>query len=210
MLQSLNSSRLAIASLATGRRLVGRLPRREPTLYLTFDDGPDPGETPRLLQVLRENQAKATFFMLGRAAESHPALVRAIVDGGHAIANHSMTHPWFNRLPMRRQLSEIASADRVLGTYDRRRRHPFRPPHGKLTLFSLAACLLRLQRVVLWTHDSFDWRMPAPDVVAHLRSRTLRNGDILLFHDDGAVARTALAELLPAWRSAGFRFSTID
>jgi peptidoglycan/xylan/chitin deacetylase (PgdA/CDA1 family) len=205
----LRSHGLAIASAATAGRIVGRLPVRERALYLTFDDGPHPDETPRLLAVLAELGVKATFFLLGRAVEEHPEVVRGIVRAGHAIANHSMNHPWFDRLSARRQLEEIASADRVLESYDGKHRHPFRPPHGKVTLFALAACLLRLQRTVLWTHDSLDYRLPADAVVAHLRSRTMRNGDILLFHDDGAVARQALRQLVPAWKAAGFGFGTI-
>jgi peptidoglycan/xylan/chitin deacetylase (PgdA/CDA1 family) len=189
---------------------VARLPGRRQALYLTFDDGPDPAETPRLLTVLAELEVRATFFLLGQAVERHPQVVRDIVAAGHALANHSMSHPWFSRLSARRQLEEIASADRILESYDGKRRHPFRPPHGKITLSALGACLLRLQRMVLWTHDSLDYRLPADDVIAHLRSLTMRGGDILLFHDDGEVARLALRHLVPGWKAAGFGFATID
>ena len=187
-----------------------RLPGRSPTLYLTFDDGPDPQETPRLLEALNRLDIKATFFVVGRAAESQPDLVTAIVEAGHALANHSMTHPWFNRLAARQQLDEIKSADRVLERFDRKPRHPFRPPHGKWTVFSLVACLLRPQKLVLWTHDSLDYRLPADDVITRMRSRTMRSGDILLFHDDGPVARETLLQLVPDWKAAGFAFSTIS
>ncbi len=200
---------LTIASIVTGLQLVTRLPRRSPTLYLTFDDGPDPQETPRLLEALDRLDIKATFFVIGQAAERHPHLVTAVVRAGHALANHSMTHPWFNRLSMRQQLEEIKSADRVLERFDDKSRHPFRPPHGKLTVFSLVACLFRLQKVVLWSHDSLDYRHSADEVVTYMRSRTIESGDILLFHDDGPVAREALDQLVPDWKAAGFGFSTI-
>ena len=209
MLHLFHPHLLAIASLATGGRFVRRLPGATPTLYLTFDDGPDPKETPRLLETLDRLEIKATFFLVGRAAESRPDLVSAISEAGHALANHSMNHLWFNRIPARQQLDEIRSADRVLERFDRKRLHPFRPPHGKWTLFSLFACLFRPQRVVLWTHDSLDYRLPTPDVVAHMRSRKMRSGDILLFHDDGPVARETLLQLVPEWKAAGFRFATI-
>jgi peptidoglycan-N-acetylglucosamine deacetylase len=198
---------LAVASLVTGGRLVTRFAARSPTLYLTFDDGPHPDETPRLLESLDTFDIKATFFVVGRAAEQHPDLVAAIARAGHAIGNHSMTHPRFSRLPLRHQLDEIASADRVLARHDGKKRHPFRPPYGTWTLLSMAACVLRSQKVVLWSHDSLDFRSPADQVVAHMRSR---GGDILLFHDDGPVARESLQELVPEWKAAGFGFSTID
>ena len=200
----------AMVSLATGGRLVTRLPRRSPTLYLTFDDGPDPEETPRLLEALSRFDIRATFFVVGREAERHPDLVAAIVRAGHVIGNHSMTHPRFSQEPVRRQLDEIASADRVLERHDGRRRHLFRPPYGRWTFYSLAACLLRSQKVVLWTHDSLDFRSTADQVVTHMRSRKINGGDILLFHDDGPVARESLLELVPEWKAAGFGFSTID
>jgi len=193
----------------TGRRLATRLPRRSPTLYLTFDDGPDPQETPRLLEALGRFDIRATFFVVGRAAERHPHLTRAISDAGHALANHSMTHPWFNRLSVRQQLDEIKSADRVLERIDGKSLHPFRPPHGKWTVFSVIACLVRSQKLVLWSHDSLDYRTSADEVVTHMRSRTIKSGDILLFHDDGPVAREALKQLVPDWKAAGFGFSTI-
>lgn len=200
---------LAIASIITGARLVTRLPRRTPTLYLTFDDGPHPNETPRLLEVLDRLEIKATFFVVGRAAEKHPHLAKELAEAGHALGNHSMTHPWFNRLSMRKQLEEIRSADQVLEHFDGKTQHPFRPPHGKWTFFSLFACLFRSQKMILWAHDSLDYRSSADQVVAHMRSRKIKSGDILLFHDDGPIAREALAQLVPDWKAAGFQFSAI-
>ena len=186
-----------------------RLPRRSPTLYLTFDDGPHPEETPRLLESLDRFDIKATFFVVGRAAQLHPALVDAIAQAGHVIGNHSMTHPRFDRLSVRQQLDEIEFADRVLARHDGNSRHPFRPPYGRWTLFSMATCVLRSQKVVLWSHDSFDFRTSADQVVTHMRSRKITGGDILLFHDDGPVARESLQQLVPDWKAAGFEFSTI-
>ncbi len=196
-------------SIITGRRLVTRLPQRAPTLYLTFDDGPDPRETPLLLELLAQFDIKVTFFMVGRTAEKQPQVARAIADAGHTIANHSMTHPWFNRLSMRQQIWEIESADKALEHFDGNLRHLFRPPHGKWTLFTLVTCLLRSQKLVLWSHDSLDYRLSVDDVIAHLRSRTIRSGDILLFHDDGPVARETLRRLVPGWKMAGFGFSAL-
>lgn len=196
-------------SILTGRRLVTRLPRSSQTLYLTFDDGPDPRETPRLLELLAQFDIKATFFMVGQTAERHPLVAKAIANAGHTIANHSMSHPWFNRLSMRQQIQEIEAADKGLERYDGNPRHLFRPPHGKWTVFTLVACLLRSQKLVLWSHDSLDHRLSAEHVIAHLRSRTIRSGDILLFHDDGPVARETLRQLVPEWKLAGFGFSAL-
>lgn len=200
---------LAFASILTGAGLVTRMPRRTPTLYLTFDDGPHPDETPRLLELLAKLDIKATFFVVGRAAEKYADLAKEISRAGHVLGNHSMTHPWFNRVSMKQQLDEIQTADRVLERVDGKLLHPFRPPHGKWTIFSLFACLFRSQKIVLWAHDSLDYRSSVDQVVAHMRSRKVKSGDILLFHDDGPVAREALAQLVPDWKAAGFQFSAI-
>jgi len=209
MRQLLRSRLVEIISILTGRRLVTRLPRSSQTLYLTFDDGPDPRETPLLLELLAQFDIKATFFVVGQTAERHPLVAKAIAVAGHTLANHSMTHPWFNRLSMRQQIREIEAADKELERCDGNLRHPFRPPHGKWTVFTLVACLLRSQKLVLWSHDSLDYRLSADNVIAHLRSRTIRSGDILLFHDDGPVARETLRQLVPEWKMAGFGFSAL-
>ena len=200
---------LSLASIVTCMRIVTRLPARTPTLYLTFDDGPDPCETPRLLEVLDRHGVQATFFVLGETAKTHPALTEAIVRAGHLLGNHSATHARFNRISIRRQFHEIATTDRILERFDGKAVHPFRPPHGKLTLGQLMIGLLRWQRIALWTHDSLDYRMPVSDVVARLRAANVRSGDILLFHGDGPVAGAALEQLLPQWKGAGFGFAAV-
>jgi peptidoglycan/xylan/chitin deacetylase (PgdA/CDA1 family) len=191
-------------------QLLKRMPRHLRALYLTFDDGPDPEETPRLLDMLGRLEARATFFLLGREAERYPELVRMIVEAGHALGNHSMTHPWFDRISWREQLDEIRQSDAVLKKFDGNDVHPFRPPHGRGTVFAMATCMIRRQKLVLWSHDSRDYCESAGQVLSSLQSKAMRNGDILLFHDDGPVARQALSRLLPVWKSAGFQFPTIS
>ena len=203
------SGLLFIASVLTGMRMVTRLPQRAPTLYLTFDDGPDPDETPRLLDTLRRHDVKATFFVIGHAASAFPGLMEEITGAGHRLGNHSMSHAWFNRISARRQLEEISATDRILERFDGKALHPFRPPHGKLTLSLMFISLFRWQRIAMWTHDSLDYRVSADDVVAGMRAANVRSGDILLFHGDGPVAREALEQLVPAWKTAGFSFATI-
>ena len=116
-----------------------RMSRREPTVYLSFDDGPHPEHTPRLLELLRKHGAKATFFLIGDQAEKHPDIVRRIVEEGHTIGNHSMTHPRLSRLSAREQLADIARADAVLERFNGRKRQMFRPPNGRATLATIVS-----------------------------------------------------------------------
>lgn len=199
----------SLASLLTGGLIRTRGPKTGSALYLTFDDGPHPVHTPDLLAVLDRHGAKATFFMVGKAAAKHPELVRQIVAGGHAIGNHSMGHPKMRTLAPRRQWREIDEADSVLATFDGRTRHPFRPPNGRVTISAVIACLLHRQPLELWSIDSLDYRLAAPEVVERLRARDVVDGDVMLFHDDAEHAARALETLLPRWAAAGFRFPAL-
>lgn len=177
----------------------------DPRIFLTFDDGPHPEHTPQLLQVLDHYGARATFFMLGSALERHTEVAARVHAAGHRLANHSTTHAWFHRLSWRQQRAEIAHTGALLRTVDARERHWFRPPHGRVSGAVLAAALLRRVPTALWTTDSLDYRLDATGVIAHLRTRGVHGGDILLFHDDAPVAALALQVLLPEWRARGLR-----
>jgi peptidoglycan-N-acetylglucosamine deacetylase len=185
------------------------MPRREPKLYLSFDDGPHPEHTPVLLELLRAHNAKATFFLIGDLVEKYPHIVQQIVDEGHTIGNHSMTHPRLPKLTARDQLADIARADAVMSRFNGRRRQMFRPPNGRATIATIFNSLLKRQPLVLWSIDSMDYQLDAEQVAARLEKLTVRGGDILLFHDDGGAAHGALARLLPHWSGSGLRFAPL-
>lgn len=194
-----------LASWLTLGRAQRRVPGRPAELFLTFDDGPHPQHTPALLQVLRSHGARATFFMLGQSLQENAAVAAQVHAAGHLLANHSSTHPWFNRIGWRQQRVEIARTESLLSAVDGRQRHLFRPPHGRVSAACLWRALTGSQPVTLWTTDSLDYRLDASGVIAHLRATGVRGGDILLFHDDGQVAAEALGVLLPEWRAQGLR-----
>lgn len=174
-------------------------------LFLTFDDGPHPQHTIDLLQVLARHDARATFFMVGQALRRHPGVAAQVHAAGHRLANHSTTHPWFNRISARRQCQEVQETDALLQLIDGRARHLFRPPHGRVSAASLLRTVAGQLPTALWTTDSLDYRLGPAEVVAHLRRIGVRGGDILLFHDDAATAAGALEVLLPEWRAQGLR-----
>ncbi|MFT3859684.1 MAG: polysaccharide deacetylase family protein [Aquabacterium sp.] len=194
----------------TGQRLKVREGGSGANLHLTFDDGPHVENTPRLLDVLAEYQATATFFLLGNHAKAHPELVERIVREGHRIANHSMTHPNFRTLSPAQQLKEIALADAVLTPFDGRAHHAFRPPRGNATVTTIATAILRREQpLVLWNVDSYDFKLPEAELRQRLAQYQPRGGDILLFHDDMPATVVALREFLPRWRQAGFTLSAV-
>ena len=179
-------------------------------LYLTFDDGPDPQHTPPLLDLLRQHQVRATFFLIGSKAERQPQLVRRLLDEGHRLGNHSYTHPDFNRLSLAAKMDEIDRTDRVLQAFDGVRHHGVRPPSGAFSLALTLRLARERRRLLYWSYDSLDYqRRPPAELVAAMRARPPRPGDVMLMHDDGDCCIGMLETLLPQWRSEGFEFRAL-
>lgn len=175
------------------------------TLYLSFDDGPHPQHTGPLLDLLARHGARATFFLIGNQIERHPDLVRRIVAAGHALGNHSYSHPQFETLSLAEQLNEIDRTDALLATFDGRARHCFRPPRGVLPLPMLVHLIRRGRRIAYWSYDSLDYgRQPAPELVSVMRRHPPRPGDIILMHDDNTISLQMLQTLIPSWREDGY------
>ena len=185
-------------------------PRANGLHYLSFDDGPHPEHTPRVLDLLAESGIKASFFVIGREVVRRPEIVRRIVAEGHALGNHSWSHPRFADLAVTAQLAEIDRCDVVLEAFDGQRRHPFRPPRGELSAQLLWRLWRRGQRVIYWTRDSLDYQSrPPSELVAELQQSPINAGDIVLMHDDADCARAMLAQLLPYWGKLGLRFAPL-
>ncbi|MEO5625610.1 MAG: polysaccharide deacetylase family protein [Dokdonella sp.] len=173
-------------------------------LYLTFDDGPHPDVTPALLDLFAEHAVHATFFLLGKNAERYPQIVQRIVAEGHAIGNHSYSHPRMNQIDLAAQRAEIDRTDRILATFNGTTRHWFRPPSGALPLNMLFDFARRRRDIAYWSYDSMDYQRNGAAVLCdRLRAHPPRSGDIVLMHDDDADTLAALRELLPEWRAAG-------
>ncbi len=187
---------LCIPGVYPHSQIFGPCWRRLPSLgrgdevALTFDDGPDPEVTPRVLELLAGAGARASFFLIGSRAEAHPELVERIVAAGHRVENHTQHHRFtfaFNLYPFLRR--EIERAQRALGGLAGRTPAYFRAPAGMHNLF-LSAVLARLGLFfVSWTWRGYDTvEGDASKVLARLTSE-LQPGDILLLHD-GNAART--------------------
>jgi peptidoglycan/xylan/chitin deacetylase (PgdA/CDA1 family) len=147
---------------------------------LTFDDGPHPEYTPDLLDILASYRARGTFFMVGEAAHEHGAIVRRTVEAGHAIGNHSWSHPSFRTIDRRERLLQIQRCARALAPYG----HPiFRPPYGAEDS-ALNVLAFRLgYRVIGWNLDVGDCWVHDPQVTAEMLLNQLRPGAIILLHD---------------------------
>lgn len=168
---------------AVDGRIVRRLDDSSDRCYLTFDDGPDPHWTPRVLETLARAGVLATFFVIGQHARRGASLLREMRSAGHAIGNHGSTHrhPWtMSRSHARREVRDGAAA-----IADATGEWPgwFRPAHGRLGAFVVEAALAEGQRVALWSVSAVDWGPLAQPGRIASRLHRLRAGDIALLHD---------------------------
>jgi peptidoglycan/xylan/chitin deacetylase (PgdA/CDA1 family) len=174
--------------------------RRE--IALTFDDGPDPIVTPRVLDLLDQRQAKASFFCVGAKAAAYPAIIQDIARRGHSVENHTHTHPAaFATYGVRRLRREIEASQETLAGLCGRRPAFFRAPAGvRSPLLDPVLARLGLQ-YVSWTRRAFDTVDHNPVTVLKRLARKLAAGDVLALHDGGAkLARgraPVVLEVLP-------------
>jgi peptidoglycan/xylan/chitin deacetylase (PgdA/CDA1 family) len=193
--------------------MLWRMEPRQRVVYLTFDDGPTPAGTRRLLDLLADHGARATFFLIGRHAQDHPDLVTAIHQAGHRIGNHTFSHldPWSAPQDVvRRELSRTTTLlENQIGTPIRF----MRPPYGKFTGPMRTWCAERNQRMVMWDVMPGDYlRSARPGRVADFVIETVRPGSIVVLHDNPVcedVTPQALETILRTLGDAGWRFDAM-
>ncbi|MBL0097536.1 MAG: polysaccharide deacetylase family protein [Bacteroidetes bacterium] len=167
-----------------------QMSRKEKVLYLTFDDGPQPEITNKVLDLLKEYNAKATFFCIGENVRKHPDLYKRILTEGHRVGNHSNTHPNSWKVSADHYIKDVEEAGRVISS------DLFRPPYGKLTPRTLIA-LRKRYRIIMWdviTGD-FDEKVSAKQLEKNVIDHA-KNGSIIVFHDS-VKAGPRMLEVLP-------------
>jgi len=198
-------------------------------LAITFDDGPNPSLTPKLLDLLAKHEARATFFVIGKYVRECPDLLRETAARGHVIANHTESHPnlfWLGPDAIR---SEVQRCHETIATAAGAIPKWFRPPFGFRNPWVVKVAAELSMRTVMWTLLPGDWKpQPVEKLISNLQPIASRaqqslasrsaTGDILCLHDGGHrvlnADRThtfkALEHWLPRWRDAGFEFVTIE
>jgi len=203
--------RRALARAVPRRMLLVGGPRGTDAIALTFDDGPHPVHTPLVLDVLREHQVRATFFVVGTRAERYPELLQRIADEGHAIAHHSFSHNDPAATTATELAVEIRRTQKVFQRILGAQSNLFRPPHGKLTIRKLGYLWRMKLSIVLWNRDPKDFTCTSEMEIADwLRRRPLRGGDLVLLHDNAAHTAGALPAVITAARADGLSFVTVE
>ncbi len=185
---------------------------------LTFDDGPNPALTPRLLDLLDEHRVRATFFLIGRHVRACPQLAAEIAARGHTLGNHTDTHPSLVWLSPRHTAEELQRCQEAIERAAGCRTAWMRPPYGFRGPQSDGAVRRAgLRGVVMWSVLAFDWK-PQPAARVIRRLQRVHGGDIVVLHDGAPEALGAdrehmlgaLEHWLPRWKQAGLEFVTLD
>lgn len=197
--------------------VLGKLPTTEKVIALTFDDGPNPEATPRILDALREKDVKATFFILGSHAESWPEIVRRISTEGHQVGNHGYFH---RKLHFKRPFyvkRDIELGRRAIERAGGERPRWFRAPHGFRSPWVNPIARSMGEQIAGWTLGVWDTDKPGVDEIIKRTVEGTRPGSIILLHDgdgyDPEADRTQTAAAVPIiidrLRDAGYRFVTL-
>lgn len=178
---------------------------------LTFDDGPHPIMTPKILDVLSRCHVRATFFLVGSKVDRYPDIVQRILHDGHDIGGHSYSHANLAELNKARVDEELDRTKRCIHQASQIKLCLFRPPFGAINWRVIRAVSRHGLTLILWSIDSLDFELTRPqDVVERIEQHGPRAGDIVLLHDTYAVTVKALPEIIERIHANGLQFTSVS
>lgn len=188
-----------------------KLTPQQKVIALTFDDGPWPESTAQVLDILKQNQIKGTFFLIGQNVKNYPALVKREIAEGHVIGNHTWHH-WYQFLNPQAAAYEIVHTEDLIYQVTGIKTNLFRPPGG--IMHNGVADYARNSKyaIILWSSDSADYSRPAVPKLINNVFREAKPGGIVLMHDGGgnrSKTVQALPEIIANFRKQGYTFVTI-
>jgi peptidoglycan/xylan/chitin deacetylase (PgdA/CDA1 family) len=182
-------------------------------IALTFDDGPHYKYTHEILDILKEYNVKATFFVIGKLAERYPEIILRELAEGHEIGNHTWSHPKISKCSSVKLVNEIILTERILNEIADYRPKIFRPPEGSFKKEVATIAENNDYKVILWTVDTKDWAHTPPDKIVETVLEKTESGSIILCHDFigyDSPTPDALREFIPALLKKGFKFVTVS
>ena len=200
-----------------GRTFTGLAPGTR-QIALTYDDGPNDPHTLRLLEVLAKHSVHATFFLIGRYVQRRPDIVRELAKAGHAIGNHTFTHPLLTFKSQADIRTELSRCHAALSDAVGQSSNLFRPPYG-----GRRPAVLRIVRElgfepILWSVAGHDWNAPPAAVIEQRVAKQIRGGDVILLHDGGhrqmgadrSQTVRATDGLITRYKSEGYEFVSVS
>lgn len=153
------------------------------SIYLTFDDGPHPDNTSKILKILKKYDTKATFFMLGHEMKKYPDLVRSVISQGHTLGYHSYRHYSLKKISFREIREDVLQMQKLSITFN----YPivfYRPPYGDLTLIAIIWYFFHGKKIIMWSLDSRDSFEELSQVKKNISPEKVSSGEIILLHED--------------------------
>ncbi|MCW0218343.1 MAG: polysaccharide deacetylase family protein [Prosthecobacter sp.] len=183
----------------------------EKVVAMTFDDGPHPTLTPKLLDILKERNIKCTFFVVGSNAKAYPNIIRRIIAEGHEIGNHTYTHASLTSRSDEQIRTELQKSEDAMVAAANYRPHLIRPPYGaintrvKQLMFSEFG-----YSTIMWSVDPQDWRRPGVSVVTSRLVNGAHPGAIMLSHDIHPPTIAAMPAMFDQLLAKGYQFVTVS
>lgn len=185
-------------------------------IALTFDDGPSPHFTPQVLNILAQNDVKATFFLIGREADKLPDITRKIVENGNEIGNHTYFHPTtLKNININKVKNEITKTEDAIYQITNIRPVLFRPPGGYFNKEIVESAKELNYTTILWSwnQQTNDWKNPGVEKIVETVLKNPRSGDIIIFHDRGGDRTQTIESLQPiidGLKEKGFKIVTVS
>lgn len=184
--------------------------RNDQLIAISFDAAWGGDQTPEILDILDEYGVKTTFFLVDIWTQRFPELVREIAARGHEIGNHSATHPQMSKLSREQILRELSvmsdEAEKITGV----RPTLFRPPYGDYDNEVVLTARQAGYEVIQWSVDSLDWKNRGVKELIEKSTKSVRSGDIILFHNDSKYILDALPAILKSYQEQGFKIVPIS
>jgi len=190
------------------------IPTNTKELYLTFDDGPTPNITKWTLDLLKQYNAKATFFCIGDNIENHPGIFQNIIKDGHTIGNHTQHHVKGWKTKTKAYITDVLEAEKQIELQQSKRSNLFRPPYGQIKPKQGKKLIALDYKIIMWDVLSFDWQkeISGEDCLNNVISKS-KEGSIIVFHDSIKASKNmmyALPKVLEYFSEAGYQFKTLD
>ncbi|WP_168188639.1 polysaccharide deacetylase family protein [Thermoflavimicrobium daqui] len=187
-------------------------PKDKKQVALTFDDGPDPRYTKQVLEILKQNDIKATFFLIGQHVKQHPDLVKQEIDEGHTIASHSWEHKQLPKLSPDQLKEDLNKTRDAIKEASGKEVMLMRPPYGDAK--GIGETIKKEGFLIVnWDVDTNDWRGRTPEQMFEVIQKFTGNGSIILHHDGGGNRSNTVSSLnktIQTLKSKGFEFVTVD
>lgn len=198
------------------------IPNTNNSVYLTFDDGPTPEITPWVLEVLKQNDIKATFFCVGNNIKKHPEIVQQIISDGHRIGNHTLDHVKGWQTETKKYIENITLCETIIeqqlandtGFKSHTESKIFRPPYGKITAKQSEKVLGLGYKIIMWDVLTIDYdKNITPSQCLKNATQKVNSGSIIVFHDSIKAFENleyTLPKAITIWKEKGFNFDVID